>query len=261
MSGIFYGVGVGPGDPELLTLKAIKIIKECDVLAVAVSAPDFLRPEYEEVPRERAETESTERKEPETGSPFHTFLEKCMAYRIALAAVPEIAEKAKLFLPMPMKKDKAELKQIHDLGAEAAAKILCENRSMAFITLGDPSVYSTCLYIQKRLCRLGYKTCLVPGIPSFCAAAARLNEGLAENREELHILPASYGIEEGLEQKGTKVLMKAGKKMPYVKEVVRQRGLHIRMVENCGMESEQVYESVEEIPDEASYYSLLIVKE
>ncbi len=49
--------------------------------------------------------------------------------------------------------------------------------------------------------------------------------------------------------------------MPYVKEVVRQRGLHIRMVENCGMESEQVYESVEEIPDEASYYSLLIVKE
>lgn len=247
MGGIFYGVGVGPGDPELLTLKAVKIIKECDVLALAVSSADFLAPYYDHETKYRRNLDQ--------------LLEKCVAYRIALAAVPEIAGKAKLFLPMPMKKDKAELKRIHDLGAEAAAKVLRENRNIACITLGDPSVYSTCLYIQKRLCRMGYETQLVPGIPSFCAAAARLNEGLAENKEELHVLPASYGIEEGLELKGTKVLMKAGKKMPYVKEVVREKKLHIRMVENCGMESERVYESVEEIPDEASYYSLLIVKE
>lgn len=251
MGGIFYGVGVGPGDPELLTLKAVKIIKECDVLALAVSAADFLTPHYDDGAKYRKNLSGG----------FDQLSEKCVAYRIALAAVPEIAGKAKLFLPMPMKKDKAELKQIHDLGAEKAAEILRGNRNIACITLGDPSVYSTCLYIQKRLCRMGYETRLVPGIPSFCAAAARLNEGLVENREELHVLPATYGIEEGLELKGTKVLMKTGTKMPYVKKVVRERGLRIRMVEKCGMESERVYESVEEIPDEASYYSLLIIKE
>ena len=102
---------------------------------------------------------------------------------------------------------------------------------------------------------------MIPGIPSFCAAAARLDEGLVENQEELHVIPASYEIESGLELPGTKVLMKAGKKMPYVKQMVQEKHLQIRMVENCGMKAEQIYESVEEIPDAASYYSLLILKE
>lgn len=247
MRGICYSVGVGPGDPELLTMKAIKIIKQCEVLAVAISAADFLKPQYVGKTDENEVCEA--------------LLRRCMAYQIAFAALPEIAEKAKLYLPMPMKKEREELKRIHDEGAQAAAQILDEGKCIAFLTLGDPSVYSTCLYIQKRLGRMGFKTEMIPGIPSFCAAAARLGVGLAENKEELHVLPASYGIEEGLALPGTKVLMKAGKKMPYVKEEVKQKNLHIRMVENCGMESERIYESVEEIPDNASYYSLLIVKE
>ena len=68
-------------------------------------------------------------------------------------------------------------------------------------------------------------------------------------------------IEEGLKMAGTKVLMKAGRKIPYVKQVIKEQNLNLTMVENCGMENETIYHSAEEIPDEASYYSLFIVKE
>lgn len=245
MQGIFYGVGVGPGDPELMTVKAIKTIQACEVLAVAVSSPDLQAPEYECAGEECLHPQ---------------FLEKCVAYQIAFPMVPEIEKKAKLYLPMPMMKEKERLKQIHDLCAQKAAELLEQGNSIAFITLGDPSVYSTCLYVHKRLKNLEYQTRLVAGISSFCAAAARLNEGLVENQEELHVIPASYEIESGLELPGTRVLMKAGKKMPYVKARVAEKGLQIRMVENCGMETERIYESVDEIPDAASYYSLVILK-
>ena len=117
------------------------------------------------------------------------------------------------------------------------------------------------MYVHKRLKRMGYDTALVPGVTSFCAAAARLDCSLAENREELHILPASYDIEEGLRLPGTKVLMKAGRKMGQVKALLREKELEAKMVENCGMEGERIYQSREEIPDQAGYYSLLVVKD
>lgn len=82
-----------------------------------------------------------------------------------------------------------------------------------------------------------------------------------ENSEELHVIPASYQIEDALELSGTKVLMKAGKKMPTVKQFLKEKNCRAVMVENCGMDTEQKYFSAEEIPDQASYYSLIIVKE
>lgn len=245
MCGTFTGIGVGPGEPELLTLKAVKLIRECQVAALPVSDPGLLSPVYEEGP----------------GSAHGAYLEKCAAYQIALQAVPELEGKAKLFLPMPMIKEKTVLKDIHDQSASAAAELLDGGKDMAFLTLGDPAVYSTCMYIHKRLARAGYPTALVPGIPSFCAAAARLNIPLAENREEIHIVPASYGIEESLDLPGTKVLMKAGRKMPEVKQILTERKMDVMMVENCGMEQERIFRGAEEIPGQAGYYSLLIVKE
>ena len=108
---------------------------------------------------------------------------------------------------------------------------------------------------------MGYDTALVPGVASFCAAAARMDCSLAENREELHILPASYDIEEGLKLPGTKVLMKAGRKLGKVKALLAEKGLEAKMVENCGMEGERIFQSTEEIPEQAGYYSLLVVKD
>lgn len=246
MSGTFTGVGVGPGDPELMTLKAVRAIRECSVIAVPVSDNSLEAPVCE-----KAGTESQ----------YKGYLDRCMAFGIARCAVPEVEKKDRIFLPMPMIKEKDKLRNIHDMDAEAVAEILEQGRDVVFLTLGDPTVYSTCMYVHKRLKRKGYPTELVPGIPSFCAAAARMDISLAENRQEVHILPASYQIEKGLELPGTKVLMKAGRKMSDVKQILMEKGLEAEMVENCGMENEKVYLSAEEIPEQAGYYSLLIVKE
>lgn len=245
MSGILYGVGVGPGDPELLTIKAIKIITESEVLAVAISDPGFEEVCYEEVGE----------------NSMKELLHSCTAYQIIAAAIPGTADKAKLYLPMPMIKDKERLKAVHDACATEVAGQLADGRSVAFITLGDPTIYSTCLYVHKRIKKMGYETVLVPGITSFCAAAAKIDSGLAENSQQLHVIPGSYEIEESLKLPGTKVLMKAGRKMPAVKEAIQKSGGNITMVENCGMEQEHIYLGVEDIPDDAGYYSLIIIKE
>lgn len=237
---------MGPGDPELMTLKAVRAIRECSVIAVPVSDNSLEAPVCE-----KAGTESQ----------YKEYLDRCVAFGIARGAVPEVEKKDRIFLPMPMIKEKDKLRNIHDMDADAVAEILEQGKDVVFLTLGDPTVYSTCMYVHKRLKRKGYPTELVPGIPSFCAAAARMDISLAENRQELHILPASYQIEKGLELPGTKVLMKAGRKMADVKQILMEKGLDAEMVENCGMENEKVYLSVEEIPEQAGYYSLLIVKE
>ncbi len=224
--GKLYGVGVGPGDPELMTLKAVRLIKEAAVIAV---------------PAEKKEDSA--------------------AYRIAAGAVPEIEEKEVLCISMPMTKDKDVLTASHDRGAEKIRQVLDTGKDVAFLTLGDVTVYSTYLYIHKRVAAAGYGTELVSGIPSFCAAAARLGIGLTETKEELHVIPATYGAREALALPGTKVLMKAGKKMAKVKEALLAGGCEAYMVENCGMENEKIYRSAAEIDENAGYYSLLIVKE
>lgn len=245
MSGTFFCVGVGPGDPELLTWKAISVIEQADVLVIPVSDKSLEKPVYTD----------------KTDVTMQKYLVQCMAYQIVKEKLPGLREKEKLYLPMPMIKDKERLKQIHDKDTALLLHILDREKTAAFITLGDPSVYSTCLYIQKRVKKKGYPTELVPGVPSFCAAAARLNKGLAENKEQIHIIPASYGVEEALCLPGTKVLMKAGRKMPEVKQAVKRCGMEMEMVENCGMKGERIYTDIEAIPDEAGYYSLLIIKE
>lgn len=226
MKGKLYGIGVGPGDPELLTLKALRIVKESPVIAVPGDIP-----------------------------------QESVAYKIVKGAYPELDTKEIVGIPMPMTKDKEKLEESHAQGTATIARHLDAGRQVAFLTLGDPTVYSTYIYIHKRIEALGYPLEIISGITSFCAAAARLNTGLVEKAEPLHVIPASYPIEEALDLSGTKVLMKAGKKMGKVKETLRARGAACQMVENCGMADEKVYGCAEEIPDEAGYYSLIIVKE
>lgn len=226
MKGKLYGVGVGPGDPELLTLKALRIMKESDVIAV---------------PGNEAR--------------------ESVAYQIVEKAWPEIGDKPLLAVPMPMTKDAALLEESHTKGAALIQAELDEGRQVAFLTLGDPTVYSTYMYVHKKVLEAGYETEIVSGISSFCAVAARLNMSLVEKHEELHVIPSSYQIEDSLDFPGTKVLMKAGRKMKNVKELLQKKGAAGVMIENCGMPGEAIYRSVEEIPEDAGYYSLIIVKD
>ena len=226
MTGILYGVGVGPGDPELMTLKAVRLIRENEIIALPGAEP-----------------------------------KETVAYRIAAAAVPELADKKLLSVYMPMTHDKEEQKRHHREGAELVESYLKEGKNVVFLTLGDSTVYSTFTYIQQVVEKHGFQTRLVSGVPSFCAAAARANLPLAIWNEQIHIYPAVHNLTETLSDSGTCVLMKSGSKMKQVKEIIRDSGRDAVMVENCGTEDEKIYHHLDEIPDTAGYYSLIIARE
>lgn len=224
--GIAYGVGVGPGDPELMTLKAIRLIRENDVIAV---------------PGKNAE--------------------ESVAYQIAVANVPELADKELVPVYMPMVKDRALLEQEHRKGADLLKSYLDQGKNVVYLTLGDPTIYCTFSYLQHILEAEGYQVELVSGISSFCAAAARMCVPLTEWDEQLHIIPALHKTQDGLEYPGNYVLMKSASHMKEVKEMLRQSGREVCAVERCSMEGEKIYRSVDEIPDDAGYFSLIIAKE
>lgn len=239
MDGKLYGVGVGPGDPELMTLKALRVIREADVILVPG-----------EKPRESIAWKIASR------AIGMTDAGGCEGN-----AVKALETKETLSVPMPMTKDPETLSKAHEEGTRMIKNLLDSGKIVAFLTLGDPTIYSTYLYVHKRIEAMGYETEIVNGIPSFCAAAAAVNKGLTEQKEMLHLIPASYDTEEALQLPGTKVLMKAGKQIGAVKEKLERCGKEAVMVENCGMPDEHIYRTVEEIPEDAGYYSLVIVKD
>lgn len=228
MKGKLYGVGVGPGDPELLTLKALRLIRENPVIAV---------------PGED--------------------IRASVAYQIVKGAYEALDEKTLLSVAMPMTKDPAVLEANHEKAAGDVEAYLGQGKNVVFLTLGDPTVYSTYLYVHKRILARGYEAEIVSGITSFCAVAARLNMGLVERDEPLHVIPATYqadGMDQVLKLPGTKVLMKTGRKMAQVRESIQKSGQQAVMIENCGMPGERIFEGAENIPEKSGYYSLIIVK-
>ena len=226
MKGIAYGVGVGPGDPEYMTLKAIRLIRENDVIAVPGKVA-----------------------------------EDAVAYKIAAAVVPEIKDKELVPIYMPMVKDRELIDQEHRRQAKRMESYLDQGKNVVYITLGDSTVYCTFSYLQHYLEADGYTVKLVSGIPSFCAAAAALNTPLTEWDEALHILPGIHDLENDMALKGNYVIMKSASKMDRVKDMIRRSGRTAVMAENCSMANEKLYRSVDEIPDDAGYFSLIIAKE
>ena len=229
MNGKLYGVGIGPGDPELLTLKAIRIIKESDVIAV---------------PGDN--------------------VKDTVAYKIVKGAYDRLDEKALIPVSMPMIKDPVVLKENHRKGADQIEKYLSEGKNVAFLTLGDPTIYSTYMYVHKIISQRGYETEIINGIPSFCAVAAKLNTDLTETSDELHVIPGTYNsdkMSDVLALHGTKVLMKSGKKLKQVRDGIIENDSDAVMIENCGMPDEKIYKNVQEIPEQAGYYTLIIVKD
>ena len=223
--GIFYGVGVGPGDPELLTVKALRTLERCPVIA----AP---------------QTKSGE--------------------MLALDIVRRAAAlEGKTILPLffTMARDKSQQRAAHETAADAIAAHLTAGRDVAMLNLGDVSIYATFGYIMDILRERGYEAVMIPGVPSFCAAAARLGLSLVSGETPLHIVPA--GDPASLELPGTKVLMKAGKRLPQVREALTARGLleQAAMVEDCGLPTEKLYSSMGDVPEAAGYFATVIVKE
>lgn len=255
---ILYGVGVGPGDPELMTLKAARLIRENRVIALPGRTP-----------RETA------------------------AYRIAVRAVPELAGKQLLPLDFPMTEDPGKLAESLRANAVLVERELLGGENVIFLTLGDVSVYSTFSELRREVERDGFRTEAVSGIPSFCAAAARAGVPLCERRERLVIIPALPGeaepagrpadpaaelpaesdepaaghldesvAESALAPAGqeTCVLMKSGSSLGKIRDRCRDAGLSLWVMENCGMPGERIYRSLEEIPEQGGYFTLAVVR-
>lgn len=221
-SGKFYSVGIGPGDPKLMTLKAVETIERCDIIAV-----------------------------PNSGSDENIALKIAKAY---------IDGKRIVAAYMPMTRDLAVLEENHSKAAGELAELLSQGHSIAFLTLGDPSIYSTAMYIHKRIKSLGFQTEIIAGVPSFCAAAASLDITLCEGAEALHIIPASYpNTDAALALRGNKILMKSGKSIAAVKD--KLQGKNAMMVERASMADEKVYYTLEEVDESASYFSVVVIKE
>lgn len=222
--GMFYSVGTGPGDPKLLTVAALDVINKADIIAV-----------------------------PDSGAGKNAVLDIVRDY---------VAEKKILSCPMAMTRDPQELKRCHELSCEMLQKELNDGKDVAFLTLGDPSVYSTTMYVHNLLKEKGYPTKMIPGVPSFCAAAAALDIALCEGGQALHILPASYkGTKEGLLYDGNKVLMKSGKSILEIRQMIDAEQNDAYAVERCGMEGEKIHTSLDTIDENTGYFCVMIVKE
>lgn len=145
MKGTLYCIGVGPGDPELITVKALKRIQACPVLAA---------------PQGRAGV----------GTAKDILLQA-----VAAMADVDLQGKDVLNIDFPMTRDEAALAKAHADGASALEEKLAAGLDVALITLGCPTIYASSLYVQRIVEKHGYKTEIIPGVPSFCAAAGRLD--------------------------------------------------------------------------------------
>lgn len=155
MKGKFIGVGVGPGDPELMTVKAVKIIKSVPVICAPRSSPH--RPS--------------------------------IALKIIKNILKKRNDKYEVIEPVfPMIENKENLKKYWDHAAEIISEHLSEGKDVAFVTIGDPSLYSTFTYICRRI-KKKFQVEMIPGICSFTSCAASACLPLAEKDETLLILP------------------------------------------------------------------------
>ena len=220
--GVFYAVSVGPGDPELLTRQACRVLEACDVIAA---------------PRMKSG--------------------RMLALDIAAGAV-DMQGKTILPLDFTMARDAAVREDSYRTAAVEAA--LAAGQDVAMVNLGDVSVYATAYYILERIRADGFETVMCPGVTSFCAVAARLGRSLTRMEEPLHILPGSAELDSALALPGTKVIMKSGKAIHETAAALERRGLlaNAGMVADCGLETEQVYTDLRHLPKEISYFATIV---
>lgn len=226
--GKLYGIGVGPGDTELLTLKAARILK---------SVPVVFTPK------------SSKEKESIALSIVKPILEERNDYKRLMLVTP-------IF---PMIEDKDELEKIWTSASEMIAQYLDSGRDVAFITLGDPSVFSTYAYVQKRLID-DYEIETVPGITSFTACAAARNKALVEQNQILSIVPKiDDRLGDVLEYSNSIVLMKASRNTSELEATIEkdEREKEIYSVQNCTRENEKI---IEGFSNEKPYLTTTIIK-
>jgi len=229
MRGKLYALGIGPGDPELMTLKAARILREVTVICV---------------PRGREDGQS-------------------VALNIIKGAV-DLSGKEMLEVHFPMKK--GSQRDALRPAAEAVLTVLDSGRDVAFPTLGDPVLYSTFFHLYDAILSISpeVEVEIVPGVSSINAAAARAGTGLTLSGEKLAVLPASYidSMDMELRKFDTVVLMKVHSVLDRIKESLSSKGLieGAIYVSRVGMEGEVIKPLKDVHEEDAHYFSTVIVR-
>lgn len=226
MSGTLYGIGLGPGDPELLTLKAHRLISSARV--IAYPAPD-------------------------TGPSF--------ARSIAASYLPETVREIPIIVPMRVERFPAQ--EIYDRAAEEIAAVLADGEDVITLCEGDPFFYGSFMYLFERLS--GRFPCeIVPGVTSLTACAAQLLRPLTSRTDILTVIPGPLpdeDIRSRIETAQSLAIMKVGRHLPRLKALLAEMGLLDRAgyVERASLPDQKV-SRLADVPDgSAPYFSMILI--
>lgn len=230
MSGHLYGIGVGPGDPELLTLKAARILGHVGVILAAASTKN----------------------------------EESLALSIAR---PHLCKTARVIrLGFPMSRDADTLQTAWEENARLVLAELSQGHDAAFLTLGDPLLYSTFAYLLRTLRSMepDQPVTIVPGITSFQAVAAATETVLAESAQNLLILPGireAKALRHNLEGADNAVILKAYTNFAAIRDELRtfQEEISCVFASKIGHAEEFCTRDLEAVPERPPYLSLILV--
>jgi len=233
------GIGVGPGDPDLLTVKAVKAIQDTDVIMCPASAED--RPS------------------------------------IALSVISSLIDKSKnqeiVKLIFPMTKDKDILEAHWKTNAKIMAEKVLSGKNVVYLTVGDPYLYSTWIYMHRNI-SANYpdiKISVIPGIVSMFTFASKVGISIAEGAEKVAIIPSCYdlsSVKEIAKHSEVLVFLKDGRYFDKVIELLKESGFPENSIFAIGQDLGTDHEIIRkmtlgEVNDETlttKYFSILVVK-
>lgn len=226
MTGTAYGIGVGPGDPELMTLKGQRLLHAAPV--IAYPAP--------------LEGDS-------------------LARRIAAPHLPD--GRTEIAIRMPIEAARFPAQAVYDTAAEDIGAHLDAGRDVAVLCEGDPFFYGSFMYLHDRLA--GTWPCtVVPGVSSLTACAAATASPLVRRNDTLIILPATLPDEplaERLRANDAAAILKVGRHLPRLRMIIDKCGLtaHTRYVEYASRSEERVMALCDRGDEAAPYFSMLLI--
>ncbi len=225
MTGKLYGVGLGPGDPELMTLKAHRLIGAADVIAypALVGGESFAR-------------------------------------TIALGAMTEDVEE--IMIPVPMTVERGPAQMAYDTGAAAIAQRLETGKNVVVLCEGDPFFYGSFMYLFSRLSER-FETEVVPGVTSITACAAALGQPLTARNEVLTIIPGPMNealMQERIKAADAVAIMKVGRHLPKIRRVLEALNLsqNAGYIERATLEN-QIVAPLADAPETAPYFSMILI--
>ena len=225
MNGVLYGVGVGPGDPELITLKSLRLIKSTEVIAYPKlkGSKSFARNIIEE------------------------FID---------------LPKVEIAIEIPMTVNRLPAQRAYNAAAQEISTHLNMGKNVVFLCEGDPFFYGSFMYLHSRLYKK-YLVEIIPGVSSMTACAAMAKKPLAARNEVLTVLPGPSSkkeLERRLADNNSSAIMKVGRHIKKIKSVIDRLGLmdSSLYIERASLKEQKVLKLID-APEVAPYFSMVLV--